>query len=141
VRVELRRALLLFAIVLGLAAIVASLSSPRTSKPDSGSPAVAPTETASPGTAAKPVNLRFDTARAPATRRMDTGQPARVSVEVEEPGTVELQGLGLSASAEPLTPAQFDVLSSRPGHYPVRLMAVNGVRARTVGAIVIRRAR
>ena len=35
------------------------------------------------------------------------------------PGTVVIPGLGLSASADAVTPARFDVLEHRPGRYPI----------------------
>jgi hypothetical protein len=102
---------------------------------------VSPTQTARPGpSAAATPRLSFDAGRAPVDHALDTGQPATVVVRVDEPGTVVLRGLGLTAPAEPLTPARFDLLSHATGRHPVELIAANGVRGRTVGVIIIRRA-
>jgi hypothetical protein len=140
VLVELRRALLLFAIVLGLAAVVATLSSPTSPSRTDTAPIVSPTQTARPGPrGARTRTLAFNAGRAPVTKTLDAGHAATVVVKVDEPGTVVLRGLGLTAPAEPLTPARFDLLSGSAGRHQVELIAANGVRGRTVGVIVIRR--
>ena len=118
--VHLRRALLLFAIVLGMAALVASLSRPVEERRDDSAQAE-PREpgpaTASPTPAPDlPQALSFDAAENE-TMRLRAGDAATVEVAVEEPGSVEIPGLGLSATANPVTPARFDVLASRPGRY------------------------
>jgi len=119
--VHLRRALLLFAIVLGLAALATSLSRPPD---DSGEQAERPpardqTPTISPGSESPPgeaVDLVFDAARRQ-TRRLEPGKSATVLVEVDEAGMVEIPDLGLSAPADPLTPARFELLVSKPGRF------------------------
>ena len=84
-RMELRRALLLFAIVLGLAAVVASLSSPGDRADTRKSTPVAPTPR--PGSAtAGPLKVRFDAGAAPATHRVPAGRAATVVVESSRPG-------------------------------------------------------
>jgi hypothetical protein len=122
--VHLRRALLLFAIVLGLAAIAASVSRPRDSAQQAESPAPA-TETEQtplvrPGPEGPPpaTELTFFAAD-PGRQRLEAGQAATVFVEVEEPGQVEIADLGISASAEPLTPARFELLTRATGRYPI----------------------
>jgi hypothetical protein len=141
--VHVRRALLLFAIVLGLAAIAASVS--RTPE-ESGERAERPAEppatapTLSPGAAApSAVELEFDAAREQ-RRRLDTGQPATVVVEVDEPGLVELPNLGLSAPGDPLTPARFDVLVSDPGRFAITFTPANGDLPVPAGTLVVRAA-
>ena len=136
--VELRRALLLFAIVLGVAAIVTSVSRPERAQrddgrglPDASEPAPAPRPVGE-----RPASLTF-TAAEPATRRLEAGRPATVTVKVPAPGQVELPGLRLSASAEPLTPARFEVLERRPGRYRVRFAPAEGGEARTAGTLRI----
>ena len=136
--VELRRALLLFAIVLGLAAIVAALSGSHSRR----TPTTAATP-ASPGATARPAparqaTIRFDSAGPVTTRTARVGEAVTVDVRVDEPGTVELQGLGMASDAEPLTPARFEVLATRPGSHAVLLLPPNGVRSRTVGHVVFR---
>jgi hypothetical protein len=131
--------MLLFAIVLGLAAVVTALSRTPPDRPDRA-PRVAPSRpSAGPGPGPGPArSVRFDAGHAPKTERLSVGQAASVSVRVDEPGTVALGGLGLTATAEPLTPARFDVLLSEPGEHPVRLAPANGADERTVGRLIVR---
>jgi hypothetical protein len=143
--VHLRRALLLFAIVLGLAAIAASVSrqpeesGERAERP----PPPPPTETeetpsVSPGTtpARSTDELTFNAERE-RSRSLDGGQPATVFVEVDQPGLVEIPDLGLSAPAEPLTPARFDVLVSDPGTYRIIFTPAAGDAAKPAGVLVV----
>jgi NaMN:DMB phosphoribosyltransferase len=146
--VHLRRALLLFAIVLGLAAIAASVSRPRsTSEPLRAPPATTRTtdegtrtETVSPAPdgAPAPVALTFSAAD-PRAQRIEAGQAATVIVEVEEAGQVSIPDLGMSDVAEPLTPAQFDVLTHAVGRHPITFMpaGADGSEER-VGTLVVR---
>lgn len=125
---HLRRALLLFAIVLGMGALAASLSRPVDERGDSDQPAERPAEQAprdpGPATAApapptgprEPVS--FD-ASEDQSRRVRAGTAATLEVSVSEPGSVEIPDLGLSAEASELTPARFEVLPSRPGDYEI----------------------
>jgi glucose/arabinose dehydrogenase len=145
--VHIRRALLLFAIVLGLAAIAASVSrTPDDSDESTSQPAVpseteqAPSPSASPGDAA-PVSgvrlLEFE-ADLDQTRRLNAGQPATVLVEVEEPGLVEIPDLGLSAPAEPLTPARFEILPSSPGRVDIEFTSAADDLPEPAGTLVVR---
>jgi hypothetical protein len=144
--VHLRRALLLFAIVLGLAAIAASISRPpEESGEQAERPATPPateterTPTVSPGSAtpaAPTVELVFDADREQ-VRRLDIGQPATVLVEVDEPGLVEIPQLGLSAPAEPLTPARFDVLVRDPDRVMIVFTAVADDSPRPAGVLAV----
>ncbi len=131
---ELRRALLLFAIVLGLAAIVTSVSTPRD---EGGDTAPAAPGAAADSPAGEVAQLRFSAKGAPATERLAAGSPAEVRVEVEEAGQVELAGLGLVAAAEPLTPARFDVLTVEEGIHPVRFTKAGANEARTIGTLQV----
>jgi hypothetical protein len=145
--VHLRRALLLFAIVLGLAAIAASVSrTPEESRERDSQPAVpsdaesVPEPSASPGNATTEAGVRelvFDASEGQ-TRRVDAGQPATVLVEVDEPGLVEIGNLGLSAPAEPLTPARFDVLSSNPERLAITFTPADGDTPDEAGTLVVR---
>jgi hypothetical protein len=139
--VHVRRALLLFAIVLGLAAIAASVSrSPEESGERAERPAEPPAPTVSPGTSvssAGTVELRFDGGRTQ-TRRLDSGRPAVVLVEVDEPGLVEISDLGRSAAADPLTPARFDLLVSDPGRFDITFTAADGSVSEPAGTLVVR---
>jgi hypothetical protein len=120
-RVHLRRALLLFAIVLGLAAVAASFSRSGDEAPQSPPPAAPAREepTVSPGPSAeRPAALRFNAAR-DRTRRLEVGRPATVEVAVDEPGQVQIPLLGLSSPAAPVTPARFDILPSEARRYRI----------------------
>jgi hypothetical protein len=145
--VHIRRALLLFAIVLGLAAIAASVSrSPEESGESESQPAVpseaeqVPSPSVSSGDAAPVSGVRelvFEADR-DQTRRLDAGQPATVLVEVDEPGLVEIADLGLSAPAEPLTPARFEILTSNPDRLEITFTAVEDDLAGPAGTLVVR---
>ena len=146
--VHLRRALLLFAIVLGLAAIAASVSRPREERSDQ--PASAPgfppptetekTPTVSPGNAdpGEPLaQVTFgDEARKP-TRRVAAGQATTVLVKVDEPGQVEIPDLGLSGPGDPLTAARFEIYRSEPGAHEVLFTPAAGDESREVGTLAI----
>jgi hypothetical protein len=138
--VHLRRALLLFAIVLGMAALVASLSRPvderrddsSQSEPrDSGPARASPTPTPDTGK-----TLSFEAAENEAMR-LPAGEAATVEVAVEEPGSVDIPGMGLSAPADPLTPARFDVLESQPGRYELLFTPAGGEPSEPAGKLVV----
>jgi hypothetical protein len=141
--VHIRRALLLFAIVLGLAAIAASVSRSPEDSGESGSQPVAPadvdeTPSVSPGTASGVRELVFEADR-DQTRRLDTGRPATVFVEVDEPGLVEIPDLGLTAPAEPLTPARFEIpLRSEPARLDITFTAAEDDLPGPAGTLVVR---
>ena len=135
---ELRRALLLFAIVLGLAAIVTSVSRPREARdPPPGAPPASSVAAPRAG-AAEPLEIRFERPSKLRTRRLETGRPTTVIVTVDEPGQVEIEGLGLSAAAEPLTPARFDVLASDEGRHRVRFTPAAMGEGSVVGTLDVR---
>jgi hypothetical protein len=140
--VHLRRALLLFAIVLGLAAVAATVSNPRSENgrdPLTAPPPQREPATASPGSgpsAQEAVDLSFDADREQ-TRRLAAGRPATVVVSVEEPGQVEIPLLGVGASAEPLTPARFDVLASEVRRYPITFTPAAGDEAGPAGTLAV----
>jgi hypothetical protein len=138
--VHLRRALLLFAIVLGMAALVASLSrpveerggdsaqrEPREQEPPTASPTPAPN---------LPEALSFDAAENE-TMRVRAGDAATVEVSVEEPGSVEIPEMGLTSPAGPVTPARFDVLANRPGRYQLLFTPAGGAPSEPAGRLVV----
>jgi hypothetical protein len=138
--VHLRRALLLFAIVLGLAAIAASVSRPR----DDGNPE--PTVTTAPGPptvepAPEPevdeAEVYFD-ASSPREQGIQADEAATVYVSVPQPSQVEIPDLGLSTSAEPLTAARFDVLTSRTGRFAIMYLPPGATEPEEAGTLVVR---
>ena len=137
--VELRRALLLFAIVLGLAAMATSISRPTDRGERARSPAPAPSEPIAsprPGSSELREIVFVPAARAP-TEPLEAGTPATVVVEVPEPGQVEIEGLGLSGFADPLTPARFEVLTNHERSHRVRFRAAGTGESKTVGTLEI----
>ena len=132
-----RRALLLFAIVLGLAALAASLSRPRTDR--SGEDRLTRrrrprrprrSRRRSPPRAAGKAHLRRLRRR---DLRAEAGRPAAVAVEVEEAGQVVIPSLGLDEPAQPLTPALFDLLLSEPGRHEIEFTPSEGDETRGAG--------
>lgn len=139
---HLRRALLLFAIVLGLAAIAASISRPRGStEPNRGIPPPTETTEEEPTVAPRPAQptgeLTFY-ASDPQPQKIHAGQAATVFVQVEEPGQVFIRDLALSAAAEPLTPARFDILTRATGRHPITFVPAgsNPIEER-VGTMIV----
>jgi hypothetical protein len=138
--VHLRRALLLFAIVLGLAAVAAGLSRPeeRSERPRESAGQATTTPAAPNG--GDETEVRF-LASEPRRRALTAGQAAEVLVDVHLPGQVAIPGLGLSAAADPVTPARFDVLEERPGSYPILFEpagADQATDAQRAGTLVIK---
>jgi hypothetical protein len=149
--VHVRRALLLFAVVLGLAALAASVSrQPEETRRPAEQPAAgtetAPEPEASPGVATPsgatpsttPVEVVFEAER-DQSRRVEAGQPATVLVKPEQPGLVEIPDLGVTAPAEPLTPARFDLLVSEAGRYHIAFTPAGGTSS-AAGTLVVRSA-
>lgn len=137
---HLQRALLLFAIVLGLAAVAASLS--RTDRGRS-KPAPAPETTAgdtvtnpAPDPGSKP--LRFAQGGKREVRDLSVSRAATVLVAVKRAGQAEIEGLNASRPAEPATPASFDVFRTEPGRFTVVVRPASGGRPETVGTLRVR---
>ena len=135
---HLRRALLLFAIVLGLAAVAASVSRPRDHSPP---PPTVSTSESSPTVEAPPAphapaSVTFD-ADHPKAHRIDAGQAATVYVDVPEPGQVSIDALGMTDAAEPTTPAEFDVFTPLPGRYPILFQPAGSAEAIEAGTLVV----
>jgi len=144
---HLRRALLLFAIVLALAAVAASISRPGDDA-DRGAdpPRIPPTTesqrapTLTPGAEAPSepaVRVVFAAGR-DQTHRIHEAQAATILVEADEPGHVDIPGLGVTAPAEPLTPARFDVLASASGRYEIVFNPAGEDLATPAGTLIVR---
>jgi hypothetical protein len=140
--VELRRALLLFAIVLGLAAIAASVSRPpagdETDTAAESSPRERSTPTAGPSPGpGPPADIAFEADLQPETRTVPTGRAATVTITAYEPGQVEIERLGLTAPVEPNGPARFDLLAGSPDRYAVTFTPVDTGERRKIGVIEV----
>ena len=135
---QIRRVLLLFALVLGLSALVASLAPPPEDPDEARDEAVPTVEQAAPGPAMQArrvsIAVRPRPARNP-TRRIRTGSSFWLTVSVPDPGDVVVEDLGLRQSADPLAPATFALLAEPSGRHPVVFIPVDGER-RVVGRLV-----
>ena len=134
---HVRRAILLFAVVLALAAVVSSVSQPgriprNAAPPAVEEPAPAPRQGVEQ-TGGKAVRFRVGR---PATRRLETGRSGLVLVQSGRPGQVEVVGLGLEGFAEPGVPARFEVFEERPRRAEIRFTPIDGSETRAAGVLV-----
>jgi hypothetical protein len=145
--VHVRRALLLFAIVLGLAALAASLSRPDDDEPDrppeqagtstnDTTPRASPREQETTEVADSSAAIEMD-AGDDETRRLEAGRSASVEVAVPEPGQVTIPQLGLTGAADRLTPARFDVLVTTEGRFAIEFTPAGSDEARAAGTLVV----
>jgi hypothetical protein len=140
---HLRRALLLFAIVLGVAALAASLAPPPREISNPARTDTAPPPTTLPEAEALPprgetVRVEFDvSAERPAVHRVKTGDHVIVSVLALDAGEARLDDLGLVADVSPETPATFDLLPSRPGRHRIVYRSAMGTERRAGTLIVL----
>lgn len=137
---RLRRALMLVAIVLGVVALAASLARPRDEGGRESSPPAAQPGSPAAGsrTGRSPLaRLAFDASAPRRRRELEPGRAATVSVAVPRAGQVELVGLGLSAAADPSTPARFDVLVPRRGRYELRFTPAGSTESSPAGTLAV----
>ncbi len=132
---HLRRAVLLFAMVLGFAALAATISqAPR--RADRGRDAASAPP---PATSIRPPQQVSLTGRGrPRTVRLRAGGSVVLTVTVPERGQVEVERLGLVAAAEPSTAATFPV-SAQPGRYDVVFTPAGSEDVRRIGTLLVRR--
>jgi hypothetical protein len=137
--VHLRRALLLFALVLGLTALAASIAPPpnrdgTSTTPPPPRPRSEPAEETSIAFSAPVRKGR------PPERRVAPGTHLIVAIAAREPGEVTIPRLGRLSNVTPGVPASFDLLAPDPGRYDVLFKPTGGEPSR-VGTIVSRRER
>lgn len=142
---QVRRVVLLFAIVVAVSAIAASIA-PRRDEParrDAPSPGRQGRErtVARPREVARrPASIALEVgARPPRTRALKVGDHVIVRVTVPEAGQVSLAGLGEVQPAGPGTPAVFDLLPADPGRFEVAFAPADGGRVRPAGTLVVSR--
>lgn len=126
---HLRRAVLLFAIVLGLTAVAASLAPPQR---QAAAPQPAPV-LAAPSTAAtspRTVRLTAQPGRRLPVLAVRTGEHVLVIVDSSSAGQVSLPGLGRISDIEPGTPAGFDLFVPQSGRYAVQFIPPLGEPSR-----------
>jgi antitoxin (DNA-binding transcriptional repressor) of toxin-antitoxin stability system len=133
--VHLRRAILLFALVLGLTALAAAVSPSR----DTGRQLTAPPPAGPPAAAvARTVSFTARPSVQPTVRRVRAGEHVVVAVSSPVGGVVTIPRAGRTASVSPAAPARFDLLAPAPGRYDV-LFATSGLdEPRRVGSLVTR---
>jgi hypothetical protein len=133
--VHLRRALLLFALVLGLTGLAASIAPPPEGGDDK---AVAPPPAPSPEAAEEQRTVRFRAppkGDKPLVRRVEPNTRILVEVASRRPGQVSLPALGRIENATELVPARFELLAPEPGRYEVLFEPTGGSPVR-VGTLV-----
>jgi hypothetical protein len=141
--VHLRRALLLFALVLGMTAIAASIAPPPAEEGDETSAGRSPSESSSPEPAGEqraPFRYPLE-GRARPVRRVEPDQPLTVTVSANEPGQAAIPLLGRVSSLTPNDPARIVVLTPDSGSYDVQFTPTEGGEARRIGKIVVEAAR
>jgi hypothetical protein len=135
----LRRAILLFALVLGLTALAAAVSPSRddSGSGGAGNATVAPAPPASP-----PRQIVLDARRAPGRRppvlRARENEHVLVMVRAPEGGLATIPRLGRTASVSTAAAARFDLLAPAPGRYDVAFEPAGSGESRRVGTLVTR---
>lgn len=133
---HLRRALLLFALVLGLTALATAVTPTQNASEPGAVPAPPPPPAAAGGGAVMlslgPVGPH---SRRPA-ERVAAGRQVILTVHAAQAGLVAIPGLGRIATVTPDTPAVFDLVAPSPGRYEIALMPAGGGAAQRVGTLV-----
>ena len=137
---HLRRALLLFALVLGLSALAASIAPAPRVEDDAPPAAPAPPATGSRGVDEALLRFRAPVPRGdkPPVRRMATRTPVEIRVSSDKPGQVAIPELGRTASVTATVPARFDLLVEEPGRLEV-LVTPTGSEPVRVGILAVER--
>jgi hypothetical protein len=129
--VHFRRAILLFALVLGLTALAAAVSPSR----DAGVPLTGPPPAVAPS---RPLARAVAFPPRPTVRVARAGEHLVLSVASAEGGVITIPQLGRTASVSPDTPALFDLLAPPPGRYDVLFAASPLDEPRLAGTLVTR---
>ena len=116
---HLRRALILFALVLGLTALAASIAPAPRNQPDAPGAAAPP-----PAASTTPDALTLAFAAPPPrhggpARRVTSGRHVVVEVAAVGSGQATIPRLGRTASVTASAPARIDILAPPPGRYDV----------------------
>jgi hypothetical protein len=134
-----RRLLVLFAVLLGLTALVTSLAPRPTVRPDRADPAATtPAPTPSPGASGQASRRIERTISAdPGSRRgrvrARVGDVLRLTVDGDVLDGVEIPALGKLEPIEPGSPARFEMLLDEAGELRVRLVDAK----RLIGLVVV----
>jgi hypothetical protein len=132
---HLRRAILLMGLILLVSAIVGALvPAPRRRAAPEPPPAVPPTAAAAP---VRTLSLSYPPVGEARTVRVGAGAHVVLQVTTSQAGQATVEALGLVASAEPETPARFDLLAARAGSFPVAFEPAAGGPPRTLGTLTV----
>jgi hypothetical protein len=138
--VHLRRAVLLFAIVLGLTAIASSVAPPPREATRNGAPATteAPAPAPAPPEPIRTLGFEYPVPGSrPRSVTLEKGAHVVIAVRANTPGEAAVPRLGLTDDADPDTPASFDVLISDDGRYDVLFAPVSGGAPSRLGTLVV----
>jgi hypothetical protein len=134
-----RRLLVIFAVLLGLTALVTSLAPRPTVRPGSvGAGVSTPTPTPSPTARAQASRriertISADAGRSRARVRARAGDVLALTVRGDVLDAVEIAGLGKLEPIEPGSPARFEMLLDTPGEFRVTLLDAQ----RSLGLIAV----
>jgi hypothetical protein len=135
--VHLRRAILLFALVLGLTAVAAAVSPSRDEEP--GPPPPPSTSTPAASVLPREVELEALESGRPEVVRARQGERLVVLVTSAQGGIVRIPKLGRTDSVSTSAPARFDLLAPPPGRYDVLLeLSAGPSEPRRIGTLVTR---
>ena len=118
-----RRLLVLAAVLLALGAVAASLAPRDLRGPATTTalPSTAPAATPTPARG-REVALVVDASRPrAATVSARVGDDVHLAVRAPSPDSVRIVALGQSEAVDPYSPAMFDFVPDRAGHFPITL--------------------
>jgi hypothetical protein len=112
-----RRLLIALALLMAITALAAGVAPRESALRDDESP----TPAASTQPAPEPVEATLDAQSEGQRVEAQVGQMVRIVVETDELDSVELAELG-TETADPESPAVFELLAEIPGNYPIELL-------------------
>jgi hypothetical protein len=112
-----RRLLIALALLMAITALAAGLAPRESAQREDASP----TPSASVAPAAEPVEATLDAQSEGQRVQAEVGQIVRIVVNTDELASVQLGDLG-TETADPESPARFELLADEPGTYPIELL-------------------
>jgi hypothetical protein len=136
--VAARRLVVVMLVLLAISTLAAALlPPPEGNNPANPAPPKAKTQQRPPKAAPRPnetglllVSRIRISDRRPKTVRIERGDQLRLEVSAPFGADIEIPGFGLTATATPFAPAHFDLLATRIGIYPVRVVESERVAGR-----------
>ena len=112
-----RRLLIALALLMAITALAAGVAPRESTQREDASP----TPAASAAPAAEPVEATLDAQSEGQRVEAEVGQIVRIVVTTDELDSVQLAELG-TETADPDSPARFELLAEVPGTYPIELL-------------------